>query len=724
VTFAAPYTAAQVINEVIAQNSTQPPADIQGGHPDMVEIYNNTGEQIVLGTAVPAECYALSDTLTFDPETAYIFPSGRATIPASGRLLVFCDGNTVEDSCELHATFRIASDGSEAITLWGPEVGGVRPVVDRVFLPPLPNDVSFGRFPDGSGGNNLAVPAHFDHFVYYPAGRTSFGACTNIGGQQCLVNLQPRRHCGGAPNRAPLPGDNLAPSVVRVAESTNAPAAGEPVEFTVRVRDDAIPTPDDIARVELIYRVAPPGSAFGMESVILMQFDGTVGEGGVLSGADEGRPLDFYTHWRGAIPGQPAGSRVEFYVRVEDVEGASSTRPRDLCHLMPQYGEGIGPCDREFGPDASGCVRDFDDETCQTDEPTGDDDDEGIAAGGGGGAGSVRGERYISCALRSTYKVAHVPSGGKERVVINEVVPGQTNVLDDPSEHRPCNAGDDPCPVASDPRCCHKDEDFLELHNGAASAVDLSGCWLSDSFFQPRAWQFPPGSVIPAGAYVIVWLDDDGAKCPDPARLDPPCFWECPDPNIESMAFDPPQFHANFAVNADGDQIFLFDTEADGFGLIHAVDFGDPTGLCGFTQGMNETGGPTNDVRPNQSVSLLPDGDPSGRFVIVDTPTPEAPNEGGCPEALFRRGDAAADGGVDISDGVFVLNFLFLGGPAPTCFDAGDTDDSGGLDLSDGIKVFNFLFLGGPPPAAPGPSVCGPDSTDDGLADCEYAPAC
>ena len=40
---------AQVINEVIAQNSTQDPADVACGHPDMIELYNNTNETVVLG---------------------------------------------------------------------------------------------------------------------------------------------------------------------------------------------------------------------------------------------------------------------------------------------------------------------------------------------------------------------------------------------------------------------------------------------------------------------------------------------------------------------------------------------------------------------------------------------------------------------------------------------------------------------------------------------------
>ena len=70
---------------------------------------------------------------------------------------------------------------------------------------------------------------------------------------------------------------------------------------------------------------------------------------------------------------------------------------------------------------------------------------------------------------------------------------------------------------------------------------------------------------------------------------------------------------------------------------------------------------------------------------------------------------------MDITDGVFILNFLFLGGAAPTCGDSADTDDNGGIDISDGVLIFNFLFLGGNPPVAPYPD-CGADTmADDGL---------
>lgn len=86
----------------------------------------------------------------------------------------------------------------------------------------------------------------------------------------------------------------------------------------------------------------------------------------------------------------------------------------------------------------------------------------------------------------------------------------------------------------------------------------------------------------------------------------------------------------------------------------------------------------------------------------------------------FVRGDANADGGLNITDGIFVLNFLFLGGDMPPCMESSDTNADGQVNITDGIYVLNFLFLGGPEPPAPYPDCedIGPD------ADCEGFPPC
>lgn len=90
----------------------------------------------------------------------------------------------------------------------------------------------------------------------------------------------------------------------------------------------------------------------------------------------------------------------------------------------------------------------------------------------------------------------------------------------------------------------------------------------------------------------------------------------------------------------------------------------------------------------------------------------------------FGRGDSDANGGApNITDGIFVLNFLFLGGETPPCMDAADADDNGSVNITDGIYVLNFLFLGGPAPPAPVAPDCSLDTTASGLT-CESFPPC
>jgi tetratricopeptide (TPR) repeat protein len=95
------------------------------------------------------------------------------------------------------------------------------------------------------------------------------------------------------------------------------------------------------------------------------------------------------------------------------------------------------------------------------------------------------------------------------------------------------------------------------------------------------------------------------------------------------------------------------------------------------------------------------------------------------PPPRFHRGDADADGKLDLSDGVSILNHLFLGGGLPLCMDAADANDDGIVDLSDAVFIFGYLFLGKESPPAPGPDICGPDPTPDSLPACVYAaPRC
>ncbi len=86
----------------------------------------------------------------------------------------------------------------------------------------------------------------------------------------------------------------------------------------------------------------------------------------------------------------------------------------------------------------------------------------------------------------------------------------------------------------------------------------------------------------------------------------------------------------------------------------------------------------------------------------------------------FIRGDANADGAVNIADAVFVLTYLFANGDAPPCFDAGDTNDDADVAISDAVYLLQHLFADGPALPFPYPG-CGYDPSADELDCAAYA---
>jgi len=59
------------------------------------------------------------------------------------------------------------------------------------------------------------------------------------------------------------------------------------------------------------------------------------------------------------------------------------------------------------------------------------------------------------------------------------------------------------------------------------------------------------------------------------------------------------------------------------------------------------------------------------------------------------RGDVNGDGVVDLGDVVFLINYLFKGGPAPAPLLEGDVNCDGVIDLGDVVFLINYLFKGG-----------------------------
>ena len=68
------------------------------------------------------------------------------------------------------------------------------------------------------------------------------------------------------------------------------------------------------------------------------------------------------------------------------------------------------------------------------------------------------------------------------------------------------------------------------------------------------------------------------------------------------------------------------------------------------------------------------------------------------PEGLC--GDADGDAAVNVSDAVFLVNYIFAQGPVPDPLYTGDTDCTGAVNVSDVVYLINYIFASGPTPCA------------------------
>ncbi len=122
-------------------------------------------------------------------------------------------------------------------------------------------------------------------------------------------------------------------------------------------------------------------------------------------------------------------------------------------------------------------------------------------------------------------------------------------------------------------------DDWVEIHNYSDTPIDLARMYLTDDPDEPMKWQIPSGApqrtMIPAGGYLLIWLDGDTTDS---------------------------GLHAPFALDSDGESLSLF-----------APDGATPLDSVTFEQ-----------QRPNVSYGRSPDG--TGPYGFMLAPTPGARN--------------------------------------------------------------------------------------------------
>lgn len=67
-------------------------------------------------------------------------------------------------------------------------------------------------------------------------------------------------------------------------------------------------------------------------------------------------------------------------------------------------------------------------------------------------------------------------------------------------------------------------------------------------------------------------------------------------------------------------------------------------------------------------------------------------------ERPYMKGDADGSGFINIADAVFLIQYIFAGGPAPVPLEAGDADCNGFISVPDAVYLVLYIFAGGPAP--------------------------
>ncbi len=179
-----------VINEFLAINNTIN-TDEFSEYDDWLELYNNSSDTINLNN------HYLSD----DPDnlTKWKFSNDDILIAPDNYLLIWCDND--ESQGALHTNFKL-SGGGEFIILTNPDGESV---IDTLAFGEQLEDISFGRFPDGSSqwvemsptpgysniqglfvNNNTRIPIKYSLYPNYPNPfnpNTSFAYDLPVNGQ-------------------------------------------------------------------------------------------------------------------------------------------------------------------------------------------------------------------------------------------------------------------------------------------------------------------------------------------------------------------------------------------------------------------------------------------------------------------------------------------------------------------------------------------------------------
>lgn len=132
------------------------------------------------------------------------------------------------------------------------------------------------------------------------------------------------------------------------------------------------------------------------------------------------------------------------------------------------------------------------------------------------------------------------------------------------------------------------------------------------------------------------------------------------------------------ATDPDGDQLYyMWDWEGELSAWLGPYDSGEPAG-DGHT--WSSTG--THSVRVKVKDQWDEESgwsDPTAMMVV-------------------GRGDSNGDLQLNVADAVYLVTYIFKGGPAPVPLAAGDANCDGTVNVGDAVYIITYIFKGGPPP--------------------------
>src|SRR5207247_4030952 len=146
---------------------------------------------------------------------------------------------------------------------------------------------------------------------------------------------------------------------------------------------------------------------------------------------------------------------------------------------------------------------------------------------------------------------------------------------------------------------------WSELYNGGATAIDLGSFYLANNYSNLTQWAFPPGTMIGAGQFRLVWLDGNpGESAPN-------------------------EWHTSFTIPHDTGSLALVQINRGRTNILDYLNYAV--------------------IKPDLSYGAYPDGAVSGRRVFYYT-TPGGRNNPAAPPLTVLINEWMADNVTTLAD--------------------------------------------------------------------------